>query len=287
MKDYRKEFPVGKMCKVFKISRSSYYRSLKHTPSNRDNENRMLLFEIKRIHEKSRASYGSPRIAQELRLSGFNVSRPRVARLMKKNGIKAVRTKKFVVTTNSKHKYPIAPNKLERNFTAKAKGQVWVSDITYVRTMSGWLYLTVILDLFDRKVVGWSQSRDLSAENTSIAAWKMAVNNRPLSDNLLFHSDRGVQYACHSFTRLLDSHKNVDRSMSRKGNCWDNAVAESFFKTIKSELIYRNRYHSKESAAMSIFDWLETWYNRNRRHTALGNRTIEEFEQLINIKNVA
>jgi transposase InsO family protein len=287
MKDHRLEFPIGKMCKVFKISRNSYYRWCNYIPSKRDNENRSLLFEIRRVHEKSKASYGSPRITQELKSLGFNVSRPRVARLMKQKGIKAVRTKKFVVTTNSKHQYPIAPNKLDRNFTAESKGQVWVSDITYIRTMKGWLYLTVILDLFDRKVIGWAQSSDLSAKNTSIAAWKMAVNNRPPTNNLLFHSDRGVQYACRPFTRLLDKYKNVHRSMSRKGNCWDNAVAESFFKTLKIELVYRNNYQDKKTAALDVFHWIETWYNRNRRHSAIGNRTIQEFEQLKYINNVA
>ena len=287
MKDHQREFPVGKMCKVFKVSRSGFYDWRNQTPSNRDNENRMLLSEIMRIHGRSKASYGSPRITGELRALGFGVSRPRVARLMKKNKIRAVHAKKFVATTDSKHKYPVVENKLERDFAAEGKGRKWVSDITYVKTSKGWLYLTVILDLFDRKVIGWSQSGDMSAENTSIAAWRMAVRNRPPSKELIFHSDRGVQYACHDFARLLDSYACVERSMSRKGNCWDNAVAESFFKSIKVELIYRNRYAGKKQAAISIFEWIETWYNKNRRHSALGNLTIDEFENLIKMKNAA
>lgn len=287
MKDYQKEYPVEKMCKVFKISKQSYYRHRNYIPSTRDGENRALLWEIRKIYEDSKASYGSPRITDELKSRGFNVSRPRVARLMKQSGIRAVHAKKFVVTTDSKHKYPVVENKLDRNFTAEAKGTVWVSDITYIRTMKGWLYLTIILDLFDRKVLGWSLSADMSAENTSIAAWKMAVKNRPPSEKLLFHSDRGIQYACHSFTNLLDSYRCVERSMSRKGNCWDNAVAESFFKTIKTELIYRNRYENRQVAALSVFEWIETWYNRNRRHSALGNLTIVEFENLTKFKTVA
>lgn len=258
-----------------------------YLPSKRDGENRMLLAEIQRIHEECKASYGSPRMTEELIKRGFDVSRPRVARLMKENGIKAVRSKKFVVTTNSKHKYPVVENKLNRNFSAENSGQVWVSDITYIRTGKGWLYLTIILDLFDRKVVGWALSSNLRAENTCIAAWRMAVKNRPPSSSLIFHSDRGVQYACHVFAKLLASYKCVERSMSRKGNCWDNAVAESFFKTIKTELVYRNRYTDREEAAISIFEWIETWYNRNRRHSALGNLTIVEFENLMNLKNVA
>lgn len=287
MKDYQKEFPVEKMCRIFKISKSGFYGARNYIPSNRDNENRTLLFEIRRIHEQSKASYGSPRITAELKSRGFKTSRPRVARLMKQNGIRAVHAKKFVVTTDSKHKYPVVENKLNRNFTAPDKAQAWVSDITYIRTAKGWLYLTVILDLFDRKVIGWSQSIDMSAENTSIAAWRMAVNNRPPSKKLIFHSDRGIQYASQSFTNLLDSYKCVERSMSRKGNCWDNAVAESFFKTIKVELIYTNKYQNKQEAAISVFEWIETWYNRNRRHSALGNLTINEFEKLIQLRNVA
>lgn len=258
-----------------------------YVPSKRDGENRMLLSEILRIHEQSKASYGSPRMAEELKKRGFKVSRPRVARLMKQSGIKAVHAKKFVVTTDSKHTYPIVENKLDRKFSAENTGQVWVSDITYIRTLKGWLYLTIILDIFDRKVVGWALSPDLRAENTSVPAFRMAVKNRPPSNSLIFHSDRGVQYACHAFAYLLSSYKYVERSMSRKGNCWDNAVAESFFKTIKTELVYRNRYEGKNQAAVSIFEWIETWYNRNRRHSALGYLTINEFENLMQLKNVA
>ena len=287
MNDYRLEFPVGKMCRVFKVSKSAYSRWRNYEPSNRDRENRMLLFEIRKIHQDSKASYGSPRITKELQANGFDVSRPRVARLMKKNGIRAVHAKKFVVTTDSKHNDPIVENKLNRNFRAKRIAETWVSDITYVRTSNGWVYLTVILDLFDRKVVGWSISEDMTAKNTTINAWKMAVTNRPAIEKLLFHSDRGIQYACEDFTKLLDSYSTVERSMSRKGNCWDNAVAESFFKSIKVEHIYRQRFTNKKQAALSIFEWIETRYNRNRRHSALNYMTIVEFENSRQLKNVA
>lgn len=256
-------------------------------PSKRDGENRSLLAEIRRIHEKSRASYGSPRMVEELRRLGYEASRPRVARLMKQHGIRAVHAKKFVVTTDSKHSYPIMENKLDRNFTTERKAQVWVSDITYVKTAKGWLYLTVIIDLYDRKVIGWALSNNLRAESTSISAWRMAVKSRYPSRDLIFHSDRGVQYACHAFARLLSSYKNIERSMSRKGNCWDNAVAESFFKTIKTELVYRTRFADRNEAAVSIFEWIETWYNKNRRHAALGNLTIKEFENSIKLENAA
>ena len=162
-----------------------------------------------------------------------------------------------------------------------------MSDITYIRTLKGWLYLTIILDIFDRKVIGWALSTDLTAKNTSVAAFRMAVKNRPPSEGLIFHSDRGIQYAYHAFADLISSYKYVERSMSRKGNCWDNAVAESFFKTIKTELVYRNRYVDKNQAAISIFEWIETWYNKNRRHSALGNLTISEFEKSMQLKNAA
>ena len=286
MKDYNKEYPIEKMCRVFKVSRAAYYRSRNYIPSKRDNENRALLFEIRRIHQQSKASYGSPRITKELNERGFKVSKPRVAGLMKQNGIKAVHRKKYIATTDSNHKYPIVENRLNRDFNADEKAKAWVSDITYVKTVKGWLYLTVIIDLFDRKVVGWALSSGLKADQTTIPAWRMAIKNRTPKKNMIFHSDRGVQYACHSFANIIESYK-VKRSMSRKGNCWDNAVAESFFKSIKVELIYRTRFKDKESAALEIFSWIETWYNRNRRHSALGGLTIHEFEKLNQMKNVA
>ena len=275
------------MCKVLNVSRSGFYDWMHRLPSRRDKENRVILCEIMRIHQDCKATYGSIRMTDELNARGFQVSRPRVARLMRQNKIRAVQAKKFVVTTQSKHSYPVVQNKLDRHFSAQQSAQVWVSDITYIKTAKGWLYLTVIVDLFDRKVVGWSQSSDLTAANTVIPAWRMAVGNRPLNKQLIFHSDRGIQYACNEFTELLDSYKYVERSMSRKGNCWDNAVAESFFKTIKVELIYRTAYRSKQQAAIAVFEWIETWYNRNRRHSALGGQTILEFEKSMQIKNAA
>lgn len=282
------EFPVEKMCKVLNVSRSAYYRWRNSLPSKRHNENRMLVSEIRKIHKHSKATYGSPRITEELKARGFTVSRPRVARLMKEQGIRAVNKRKFVVTTDSKHNYPVVDNEPDRNFSVIHPGQAWVSDITYIRTGQGWLYLTAILDLYDRKVIGWSLSRDMTALNTSVSAWRMAVRNRPIQGKLLFHSDRGIQYACSEFVTLLDSYKGVvTRSMSRKGNCWDNAVAESFFKTLKVEHAYRYSFKSIQDAELSIFEWIETWYNRNRRHSALGNLTIVEFNKLNQMKNAA
>jgi len=268
------------MCKVFKVTKSSYYHWLNNGPSARWKENEKLLVEIKTIFKDSHNTYGSPRITQELRANGWVVSLNRVAKLMRTAGLKARKSRRFVATTDSKHNYPVAPNVLDQDFTVTRPGQVWVSDITYVPTRSGWLYLTVIIDLFERKVIGWSMSRGLTANETVIAAWMMAVRNRPITQELIFHSDRGVQYACNAFTKILGSNKLITRSMSRKGNCWDNAVAESFFKTIKVEWIYTNSYANQQQAQLSIFEWIEGWYNRRRRHSALGYKTIEEFEKI-------
>lgn len=270
------------MCRVFKISKSSYYHWIKSEPSKRWLENEELQERIKTIFKYSSKTYGSPRIKEELQVQGFKVSRPRVARIMRAAGIRAIKPRRFVVTTDSRHNYPIVPNILNREFAATRQGQVWVSDITYIKTTQGWLYLTVIIDLFDRKVVGWSMSKGMTAEETIIAAWRMAVSNRPINQDLIFHSDRGIQYACTKFTNILNANKWVQRSMSRKGNCWDNAVAESFFKTIKTEAVYNQIYHDLNHAKLSLFKWIETWYNRKRRHSALGYNSIEEFEILNN-----
>ena len=275
------------MCSVFKISKSSYYHWLKSGPSKRWLENEELLVRIKNIFDYSLKTYGSPRIKEELQTQGFHVSRPRVARIMQAAGIRARIPRRFVVTTNSKHNYPIAPNILNRKFAASRPGQVWVSDITYIRTNRGWLYLTVIIDLFDRKVVGWAMSKGMTAEETIITAWRMAERNRPITQELIFHSDRGIQYACTKFTNILNANEWVQRSMSRKGNCWDNAVAESFFKTIKVEVVYNEIYQNHDHAKLSLFKWIETWYNRRRRHSALDYKTIEEFEILNNNQKLA
>jgi putative transposase len=266
------------MCKVFKVTKSSYYRWLKEGPSLRWQENEKLLIEIMDIFEISHESYGSPRITEELRAQGWTVSQNRVAKMMRGAGIQARKPRRFIATTDSKHNYPVAPNVLEQEFEATRPGEIWVSDITYVRTKNGWLYLTVIIDLYDRKVIGWSMSKGLSAAETILPAWLMAIRKRPITQNLIFHSDRGIQYACKEFVNILNANMLITRSMSRKGNCWDNAVAESFFKTIKVEWIYSKNYINQEQAQLSIFEWIESWYNRRRRHSALGYKTIEELE---------
>jgi len=267
------------MCKVFKVRKSSYYRWLREGPSKRWQENEKLLVEIMDIFEESKDSYGSIRMTEELKARGRIIGQNKVAKMMRRAGLQAKRKRKFKATTDSKHNYPVAPNLLNQEFTVSRPGEVWVSDITYVRTRSGWLYLTVIIDLYDRKVIGWSMSKSLSTEQTIIPAWIMAIWNRPITQKLIFHSDRGTQYACQEFTKILKANKLITQSMSRKGNCWDNAVAESFFKTIKVEWIYNQNFINQEQAQLSIFEWIESWYNRRRRHSALGYQTIEELEK--------
>ena len=270
------------MCKVLRVSRSSYYNWLTRNPSRQSIENLELSDRIKKIYELSKRTYGSPRVTIKLLEEGFHVSRPRVARLMNKLGLKSIIRKKWIITTDSRHKYPIVENKLNRNFNVIRPCQVWVSDITYIKTFQGWLYLTVIIDLFDRKVIGWSFSRSLKAAYTTVPAWKMAVRNRMITKKLIFHSDRGIQYACYEFANLLSSYKLVERSMSRKGDCWDNAVAESFFKTLKVEHIYQNSYKTFKEAELSVFEYIEAWYNVNRIHTTIKTSIKNKKEILIN-----
>lgn len=275
------------MCRVLQVSRSSYYIWLKSKPSKRLLENKKLIQQIKIIHKQSKGTYGSPRITKELKARNYSVSRVRVARLMKKARIRSVIKKKFVVTTNSKHGFTLSPNLLNREFNPDQQGKVWVSDITYIRTMEGWLYLTVIIDLADRKVIGWSTSESMKASRTIIPAWRMAVLNRPVFKPLIFHSDQGIQYASSEFRVILKRNKNITQSMSRKGNCWDNACAESFFKSIKTEWIYRFKYINRRIAAISIFEYIETWYNTLRRHSSLNYLSPLEYGRLLNSREIA
>lgn len=194
---------------------------------------------------------------------------------------------KFKRTTLSSPKYPVAENLLNQDFKVSGQNQAWVSDITYIRTAKGWAYLTTVIDLFDRKVIGWSISRSLKAIDTSVAAFKKALLNRPLvsDEKLIFHSDRGIQYASRIFVYILTKNSMILQSMSRKGNCYDNAVAESFFKTLKTELVYRNQYKNRKEAKKSIHNYIEKFYNTVRRHSALGNMTMQEFQNRHLIQN--
>lgn len=280
-------FSVGKMCSVFNVSRSGFYTWLKHPPSNRSMENQLLEQQIREAFQNSKNSYGSPRITQVLNKKQIKVSRPRVARIMKKVRLRSVVKKKFKVTTDSNHKFPVPENKLDRDFKPGTLGVVWVSDITYIKTKQGWLYLTTVIDLGDRKIIGWALSTTMKAIDTVIPAFKMAQGNRPVMQELIFHSDRGVQYACHEFRKLLERNPLITRSMSRKGNCWDNAVAESFFKTLKAECIYQNKFTNKAQAALVVFEYIETWYNRERLHSALEYMSPEEFGRNLKKQNMA
>jgi len=269
------------MCRAFGVSRSGYYGWLNRAPSKRSVENQLLREAIRSVYEQSKKRSGSPKITVELKDKGLYASRPRVARIMRQMGIRSIISKAFKVsTTDSSHDYRISKNLLARDFTASQKSQKWVSDITYVRTGEGWLYLSIIMDLYDRKIIGWSMSEQLDAESTVISALNMAIGNRPLSTSrLIFHSDRGVQYACHGFRECLRQHSIV-QSMSRKGDCWDNAVAESFFKIIKSELIDHHDYSTKRQARVAIFEFIEVWYNKKRKHSYLNYVTPEQFGEI-------
>ena len=281
------KFPIEKMCRVLKVSKSGYYKWLKSSPSKRAIQNQVLTEQIRQVYQQSKQTYGSPRITQELLSRSIKVSRPRVARLMQKAGIQSIIRKKYVITTDSKHRFPIANNLLDRNFKVGEIGKVWVSDITYIRTTQGWLYLTTVIDLGDRRVIGWALSHSLEAKHTSIAAWRMAVKNRPITQEMIFHSDRGVQYACSEFVSMIKGYKYVRQSMSRKGNCWDNAVAESFFKSLKAEWTNRHKYQSFRQAELSVFEYIEGWYNIRRRHSALGYMSPNEFEKFLLTKKLA
>jgi putative transposase len=276
------------MCKVLKFSRSGYYRWFCEGPSNRELENQKLTISIKEVFEESKRTYGSPRVTAALKRRGVNVSKPRVAKLMRLNSLKGKVRKKYRVTTNSNHIYAISDNHLDRNFKPNALNEAWVSDITYIRTNEGWLYLTTVIDLYDIQVVGWSLSKTLLTKETITPAWKMAISKRKIDNNLIFHSDRGIQYASKEFRNQLNTNNLITQSMSRKGNCWDNAVAESFFKTLKTELIYHQEYNTIEQAKIAVFEYIEVWYNRKRLHSSLGYKTPAETEQEFNkLKNVA
>jgi len=268
------------MCSVLSVSPAAYYRWKKNPLGKVAQRQAPMMERVKKLFYTFKKRYGSTRLTVELNAEGRPISRATVAKYMRYLDLQSRRKKRFKVTTDSKHTYRIMPNLLNRNFTAARKAQIWVSDITYIETRMGWLYLTVILDLFDRKVVGWSMSRTMRAEQTVVAAWHMALVNRPLTGKLLFHSDQGSQYACDAFAHMLDDNPLVRRSMSRKANCWDNAVAESFFKSLKVEEVYESTYVNQKEAQLAIFEYIEGFYNRNRRHSALEYLTITEYEKL-------
>lgn len=277
MNRFKHLFPVEKMARVFKVSKSSYYYWLGHRVGKWEQTNAPILHQIRSIHAASKQTYGSPRINRELHKRGWMVSRPRVARLMRQAGIRSILKKKFVVTTDSSNTVRRFDNLLDRDFAPGVVGRVWVSDITYIATQQGWSYLTTIIDLGDRKVIGWRLSRSLRAEDTVVPAWRAAVSTRPLSAPLIFHSDQGVQYGCDAVMAEVTKDKRVTQSMSRKGDCWDNAVAESFFKTLKYEWTNRYIYRDHKQAELSLFEYIESFYNTKRAHSSLGYLSPDEY----------
>lgn len=273
---YRSTFKVERMCRVLDVTRSGYYAFRGRGRQVRAVSDEALLAGIKDSHHKSRSTYGSPRITMDLRSSGVICGRNRVARLMREHGIAAKTKKKFKATTNSRHDLPVAPNVLDREFKAAAPNKAWVGDITYVWTREGWLYLAIVLDLYSRKVVGWCMGDRITAE-LAVSALAMAILNRRPAAGIVYHSDRGVQYASYIFRSLLSRHGFI-QSMSRKGDCYDNAVAESFFHTLKTEHVLFEDYMTRSEAKNKIFEYIEVFYNRTRIHSTLDYRSPAQFE---------
>lgn len=278
MKEHSSVFPVKKMAEVLEVNRSSYYQWLKRPMSKRKQEEFKLLMEILIVHEKKRQLYGSLRITVELNNAGTKCSKNRVARIMKKYDIQAKTKRKFKVTTHSKHKKPLSEDLVKRDFTASAKNELWTSDITYIWTKEGWLYLAVILDVWCRKIVGWALESTLSSKLVSKALLK-AINFRNPAPGLIFHSDQGVQYASENVRSILKFH-GIQQSMGSKGDCYDNAITESFFHTFKTEFVYFEDFETRKSCQLKTFEYIEVFFNRERLHSALGYLSPEDFEQL-------
>ena len=266
------------MCRVMEVSRSGYYAFKNRSKSLNRVNNEKLLIEIRRVFCDNNLNYGSPRVWNQLRKKEKIIcSENRIARLMSINGIVAVQRKKFRMTTNSRHKYPVWPNILNRKFLVEKPNSVWVSDITYIWTYEGWLYLATVIDLYSRNVVGMAMDKTI-ADTLVQQAVRQAIIRRDPPKGLIFHTDRGSQYASNDFKTLLKNNEFIG-SMSKKGDCWDNAVAESFFHTLKVELIHRTRFNSREEAKRIIFKYVEIYYNRKRAHSTLGYLSPCEYEK--------
>lgn len=283
--DYANEFPVRKMCSVLKVSRSGYYKWLLNKDSS-ERKKETLDNMIEEVFNKSRKTYGSPRVHISLCRMDIKVSVRTVARRMKKLKISPVSKKRFRNTTDSKHSLAISPNLLDREFSVSELGKFWVGDITYIRLRHSFVYLTTVIDLADRMVIGWNLSDNMTDRDTTMAAFNRAVKNRPPSSGLVFHSDRGSQYASKDFRKLLLDEK-CTQSMSRKGNCWDNAVAESFFKTIKCEELYRHEFENMGEVYSVVFDYIDGWYNTKRIHSTLEGKSPREMSILLTAKMAA
>jgi transposase InsO family protein len=275
---YRSDYPVVCMCRVLGVSSSGYYAWRQRGPSRRAEMDQVLQRRIQRIHQESRGIYGSPKIHERLRQEGIRCSRKRVIRLMKLANISSRRRRSYKHTTRRNVAHPVAPNRLKQQFVATKPNEIWLTDITYIRTEEGWLYLAAVLDLFSRRILGWSMAARMT-ETLTHKALQMAIASRQeMPDNLLHHSDRGSQYTSADYQALLVQN-NMLASMSGVGNCYDNAPMESFFSLLKTELVHHERYSSRRDARTSIFDYIEVFYNRKRIHGAIGYMTPTSFEQ--------
>lgn len=271
-------FPVEFMCEQLAVSRSGFYAWQRRDASQHQQDDDALAKRIQEIHQGSRGRYGSPRVHAVLVGEGVTVSRKRVVRLMRQSGLSARPRRRFRKTTDSKHGLPVAANVLERSFDVKAANTAWAGDITYIPTREGWLYLAILLDLYSRLVVGWSMRADMERQ-LCLDALNMALKSRRPGRGLLHHTDRGSQYASHDYRAVLDAN-GIVCSMSRTGDCWDNAVAESFFKTLKAELVDEADFATRDEARRAIFEFIEVWYNRQRLHSHLDYRSPADYEAL-------
>jgi putative transposase len=279
--DWKDVFRLRSMCRVLEVSSSGYYAWLNRFASSRDLANKELTELIRASHTKNRKVYGSPRITKDLREAGLKCSKNRVAAIMRDKKIVAKTTRRFKVTTNSDHKLPVAPNLVNQNFVAERPDQLWTSDITYIWTHEGWLYLAVVLDVCTRMIVGWSVSNRMTVE-LIINALEHAVLRRSPAPGSIFHSDRGSQYASHDLRKALKRHKIVP-SMGSTGSCYDNAITESFFHTLKTEFIYHTKFSTRSLAQLELFDYIEIFYNRQRRHSSINNMSPEAFYKSLNL----
>ena len=276
IQEHDRRYPIRLMCRALAVSAAGYYAWRVRPESARSVSDRTTRSAIRVIHRDSRETYGSPRIWDALVKQGHRIGEHRVARLMRQDGIRAKTVTKWRATTQSNHQWPVAAHTLNRQFTGAAPNRVWAGDITYVWTPEGWLYLSVLLDLYSRRVVGWAMSQRITVELTE-QALTMALAKRAPMAGLLHHSDRGSQYAATSYQRVLAAYGLLP-SMSRKGNCWDNACVESFFGTLKRELVDQRRYVTRAEARQDIFEYIEVFYNRQRRHSTLGYHSPAEYE---------
>lgn len=278
MENHREVFRVKKMSKILKVSRSSYYAWRKQVPSKRQRANEWLLERVREAYRKSRKIYGSPRIKDALNDQGIVCGKNRVARIMQDNGIRAMVRKKFRRTTDSGHSYPVSENLL---IHGSKKELIWVSDITFIPTREGWMYVSAVMDVDTRKIIGLSMKDRLTQELTTDALMQAVKRQRP-REGLIHHSDRGKQYASYEYQGLLERY-GIKSSMSRSGNCYDNAYIESFWGTLKKELVYGQRYQTREEARLSIFEYVEVFYNRIRKHSALGYKSPEQYGKLLSV----